>query len=82
MKIHVNIMHFILGLLWPLEGMPKLLQHIVMFFPFTIPTISARNILEKGWSIMDFQVYNGFIVMAMWIIIFFTACVIGLKRGS
>ncbi|KAL5282687.1 hypothetical protein ACFFRR_005643 [Megaselia abdita] len=70
------------GLLWPLEGMPKLLQHIVMFFPFTIPTISARNILEKGWSIMDFQVYNGFIVMAMWIVIFFTACVIGLKRGS
>ncbi|XP_037949298.1 ABC transporter G family member 23 [Teleopsis dalmanni] len=70
------------GLLWPLEGMPKSLQEIVMFFPFTIPSISARNIIEKGWSITHGQVYNGFIVMTAWIVIFFTLCIIGIKRKS
>ncbi|XP_004530724.1 ABC transporter G family member 23 [Ceratitis capitata] len=70
------------GLLWPLEGMPKSLQDIVLFFPFTIPSISARNIIEKGWSITNGQVYNGFIVMSAWIVIFFTLCMVGLKRKA
>ncbi|XP_017475203.1 PREDICTED: ABC transporter G family member 20-like [Rhagoletis zephyria] len=70
------------GLLWPLEGMPKSLQEIVLFFPFTIPSISARNIIEKGWSITNGQVYNGFIVMSAWIVIFFTLCMVGLKRKA
>lgn len=70
------------GLLWPLEGMPKSLQDVVMFFPFTIPSISARNIIEKGWSITNGQVYNGFIVMMAWIAIFFTLCIIGIKRKA
>lgn len=70
------------GLLWPLEGMPKSLQDIVLFFPFTIPSISARNIIEKGWSITNWQVYNGFIVMSVWIVIFFTLCMVGLKRKA
>ncbi|XP_014089830.1 ABC transporter G family member 20 [Bactrocera oleae] len=70
------------GLLWPLEGMPKSLQDIVLFFPFTIPSISARNIIEKGWSITNWQVYNGFIVMSVWIVIFFTLCMVGLKRKT
>ncbi|KAI8121498.1 hypothetical protein FF38_00066 [Lucilia cuprina] len=70
------------GLLWPLEGMPKFLQDIVVYFPFTLPSISARNILEKGWSITNVHVYNGFLVMSAWIVIFFTLCMIGLKRKS
>lgn len=70
------------GLLWPLEGMPKFLQEIVVYFPFTLPSISARNILEKGWSITNNQVYNGFLVISAWIVIFFTLCMIGLKRKT
>lgn len=70
------------GLLWPLEGMPQCLQEVVLFFPFTIPSISARNIIEKGWSITNSQVYNGFIVMTAWTVIFFIACILGLKRKA
>lgn len=70
------------GLLWPLEGMPKLLQDVVMYFPFTLPSISARNIIEKGWGITNVKVYNGFLVMTAWIVIFFTLCVIGTKRKA
>ncbi|XP_075149557.1 ABC transporter G family member 20 [Haematobia irritans] len=70
------------GLLWPLEGMPKALQDIVLYFPFTLPSISARNILEKGWDITNVKVYGGFLVMSAWIIIFFTLCMVGLKRKT
>uniref|UniRef100_A0A0K8TRC9 Putative abc transporter g family member 20-like isoform x2 n=1 Tax=Tabanus bromius TaxID=304241 RepID=A0A0K8TRC9_TABBR len=68
------------GLLWPLEGMPELLRRVALAFPFTIPTVSVRNILEKGWSIQNSQVYNGFIIMLLWISALFCCCVVGLRR--
>jgi len=70
------------GLLWPLESMPQFLQDLVMVLPFTIPSISARNVIEKGWSITHEKVYNGFLVMAGWTIIFFVLCLIGIRRKA
>ncbi|XP_034471619.1 ABC transporter G family member 20 [Drosophila innubila] len=70
------------GLLWPLESMPGFLQDLVMVLPFTIPSISARNVIEKGWSITHEKVYNGFLVMAAWTIIFFVLCLIGIRRKA
>ncbi|XP_017154026.1 ABC transporter G family member 20 [Drosophila miranda] len=70
------------GLLWPLESMPQFLQDLVMVLPFTIPSISARNVIEKGWSITNAKVYNGFLVMAGWTIIFFVLCLIGIRRKA
>ncbi|KAH8265045.1 hypothetical protein KR038_004913 [Drosophila bunnanda] len=70
------------GLLWPLESMPQLLQDLVMVLPFTIPSISARNVIEKGWGITNAKVYNGFLVMTAWTIIFFVLCLIGIRRKA
>ncbi|EDW76377.1 uncharacterized protein Dwil_GK15422 [Drosophila willistoni] len=70
------------GLLWPLESMPGFLQDLVMVLPFTIPSISARNVIEKGWSITNEKVYNGFLVMAAWTIIFFALCLVGIRRKA
>ncbi|XP_068150519.1 ABC transporter G family member 20 [Drosophila tropicalis] len=70
------------GLLWPLESMPDFLQDLVMVLPFTIPSISARNVIEKGWSITHEKVYNGFLVMAAWTIIFFVLCMVGIRRKA
>ncbi|XP_017062990.1 ABC transporter G family member 20 [Drosophila eugracilis] len=70
------------GLLWPLESMPQFLQDLVMVLPFTIPSISARNVIEKGWGITHEKVYNGFLVMAGWTIIFFVLCLIGIRRKA
>ncbi|XP_030381127.1 ABC transporter G family member 20 [Scaptodrosophila lebanonensis] len=70
------------GLLWPLESMPRFLQDLVMVLPFTIPSISARNVIEKGWGITNDKVYNGFLVMAAWTIIFFVLCLIGIRRKA
>lgn len=68
------------GLLWPLEGMPLFLRKFAYVFPFTVPTMAVRNILEKGWSIIHPQVYNGFIVIFIWIVGLFILCLVGLKR--
>lgn len=70
------------GLLWPLESMPQFLQDLVMVLPFTIPSISARNVIEKGWGITNAKVYNGFLVMLGWTIIFFVLCLIGIRRKA
>ncbi|KAH8314097.1 hypothetical protein KR067_010439 [Drosophila pandora] len=70
------------GLLWPLESMPQILQDLVMVLPFTIPSISARNVIEKGWGITNAKVYNGFLVMSGWTIIFFVLCLIGIRRKA
>ncbi|KAH8341453.1 ABC transporter G family member 20 [Drosophila kikkawai] len=70
------------GLLWPLESMPQFLQDLVMVLPFTIPSISARNVIEKGWGITNAKVYNGFLVMTGWTIIFFVLCLIGIRRKA
>lgn len=82
LKNHFIINFSTTGLLWPLEGMPSYLRSIVMYFPFTLPCISARNIIEKGWDLSHWEVCNGFLVMAAWIVIFFTLCMIGIKRKT
>lgn len=67
------------GLLWPLQGMPDQLRYIALLFPFTIPSISVRNILVKGWSIAHLEVYGGFLVLFGWILLFIFLCCVGLK---
>lgn len=68
------------GLLWPLEGMPLFLRKFAFIFPFTVPTMSVRNVLEKGWAIDHPQVYSGFAVIIVWILGLFLLCLIGLRR--
>uniref|UniRef100_A0A8D8JK43 ABC transporter G family member 20 n=1 Tax=Culex pipiens TaxID=7175 RepID=A0A8D8JK43_CULPI len=67
------------GIMWPLEGMPRYLQYIAYCFPFTVPSISMRNVLVKGWSITDFQVYMGYGTIIIWIISLLLLCLVGLK---
>ncbi|XP_053672048.1 ABC transporter G family member 20 [Anopheles nili] len=67
------------GILWPLEGMPQYLQYIAYCFPFTIPSIAVRNVLTKGWSITNSQVYMGYGAVGVWIISLLLLCLLGLK---
>lgn len=75
-------MIFFLGLLWPLEGMPVYLKYLAYTFPFTIPSISVRNVLIKGWSFTHFEVYGGFAVLIGWILIFLILCLVGLRAKN
>jgi len=56
--------------------MPKYFQIFMKFLPSGIPTISFKNILFKGFNITHPTVYNGFILMAFWMIgTFLIACI-------
>ncbi|EAT33290.1 AAEL014428-PA [Aedes aegypti] len=67
------------GILWPLEGMPQYLQYLAYCFPFTVPSMAVRNVLSKGWSITNSQVYMGYGAVGIWIISLLLLCLIGLK---
>jgi ABC-type polysaccharide/polyol phosphate export permease len=51
---------------WPLEGMPAILRYISYCMPFTLPSISVRNIMAKGYSFCDQTVLVGFGVVSLW----------------
>ncbi|PZC80665.1 hypothetical protein B5X24_HaOG200341 [Helicoverpa armigera] len=57
------------GILWPLEGMSYTLRIIALTLPFTIPSKSLRDIMEKGASFADLSVVYGFLTTIAWIAI-------------
>ncbi|KAF2903928.1 hypothetical protein ILUMI_02243 [Ignelater luminosus] len=71
------------GVIWPIEGMPTVLRYISTFLPLTLATTSLRSILTRGWSIVEKDVYLGFISTTVWIILFLSISlmVLKFKRG-
>lgn len=67
------------GIFWPLEAMPIGLRYLAYTFPFTIPSLSVRNIVSKGWTITHPQVASGFGVVLIWILSLLILCLMGLK---
>lgn len=70
------------GVMWPLEGMHKVLRSISYFLPQTLAIRSLRNIMLRGWGISYFSVYIGFISTTTWIIIYLslTTILFSLKK--
>ncbi|XP_072378320.1 ABC transporter G family member 23-like [Diabrotica undecimpunctata] len=68
------------GLMWPIEGMPPALRFISKCTPVTIPIESFRNVFKKGWSLENFEVYNGVCVALIWTLFFASLSVIMIKR--
>lgn len=59
--------------------MPVLLQYISSILPLTMATTSLRSILTRGWTLVEPDVYLGFISSATWIILFLTISMMVLK---
>ncbi|XP_050499819.1 ABC transporter G family member 23-like isoform X4 [Diabrotica virgifera virgifera] len=68
------------GLMWPIEGMPLALRFISKCTPVTIPIESFRNVFKKGWTLDNFEVYNGICVALFWTLFFAVLSVITIKR--
>jgi len=67
------------GIIWPIEGMFPLLQFFTAFLPLTKPTESMRSILQRGWGIDNPVVYNGFISISAWVLVFLVLTILLLK---
>ncbi|KYN29987.1 ABC transporter G family member 20, partial [Trachymyrmex cornetzi] len=70
------------GCIWPVEGMPKGLRWISYALPTTLPSISLRGVIYKGYSISESQVYIGFLLSAGWILCSFMVTVLGVRSKS
>ncbi|CAH1102725.1 unnamed protein product [Psylliodes chrysocephalus] len=68
------------GLMWPTEGMPPFLRYFAKCLPFTMCIESLRNVSKKGWTIDNFQVFNGIGVGLLWTIFFGTLSVFLIKK--
>lgn len=67
------------GVIWPIEGMPTVLRYISTFLPLTLATTSLRSMMTRGWSILEPDVYYGFIATIVWIVLFLTISLVVLK---
>ncbi|XP_018316537.1 ABC transporter G family member 20 isoform X1 [Mycetomoellerius zeteki] len=70
------------GCIWPVEGMPKGLRWFSYALPTTLPSISLRGVIYKGYSISESQVYIGFLLSAGWILCSFMVTVLGVRSKS
>ena len=56
--IWLFVISLTIGVFWPIENMPQYLQFASKFYPTTLPIISMRNIMYRGWGIDYFEVYS------------------------
>lgn len=57
------------GVIWPIQGMSKVMQVIGYSFPFASPVIALRSIVFKNSSVLDFDVQAGLAILSLWIIV-------------
>ncbi|KAG5869875.1 hypothetical protein JTB14_003960 [Gonioctena quinquepunctata] len=67
------------GIIWPIEAMNDYLRLLSFILPLTQATESLRCVLARGWSFSNPVVYNGFISLTIWILIFLTISILVLK---
>lgn len=67
------------GIFWPIEAIPWVFRYFAYCLPFTLPAIALRNILYKGFSLVNLSVQVGFSVITLWILLCLVVCFLGLK---
>lgn len=73
---------FISGAMWPLQGMPKILQLIGCILPFGLPVSAFRAIYFKNATICDPTVYMAFVVLAFWVFVLIFLCVVIITKSE
>jgi ABC-type uncharacterized transport system permease subunit len=61
------------GPIWPLSGMPSIIQHIAYLMPGTLSSEAFRAIVMKGWGFSHFHVWTGFVSLFGWICFYWIA---------
>ena len=53
------------GILWTLEGMPTSLRVVAKFLPNTLACQAMRDIMLRGWDILQPEVYLGVSIVGL-----------------
>ncbi|KAF2369151.1 ABC-2 type transporter [Trinorchestia longiramus] len=67
------------GIVWPVQGMPTALRYISYALPQTYACDSIRAILYRGWDLSYLEVYLGYIITVVWMILHVSLSVLVLK---
>lgn len=66
---------FVSGTIWPVQAIPSWLQWFSLTQPNTIPIMSFRSILLRGWGWTHPGVVSGFGVTFLWIFVLFAVSI-------
>lgn len=69
-------MLLISGTMWPIDGMHIFFKTVSLFLPVTIPILSLKSLMIRGYGLLHWDVANGFIVTYTWIAIFIASSVL------
>uniref|UniRef100_A0A8D8ZH13 ABC transporter G family member 20 n=1 Tax=Cacopsylla melanoneura TaxID=428564 RepID=A0A8D8ZH13_9HEMI len=58
------------GMFWSLEGMKVIPREIAKLLPMSYAIIAGRNIITRGWDMMDWEVVRGYLSSSIWIVLF------------
>lgn len=64
------------GMVWPLEGMDKILQSISYLLPCTLACESMRSIISRGWTFTHRSVWPGFATTLAWILVYWVLSIL------
>lgn len=66
----INAMFMLCGIMWPIQGMHKMLRSIVWATPVQPAVEAYRAIAERSWGFTHPTVYSGYISVSVWSVIF------------
>ena len=70
------------GVFWPMESMPSLVKTACSLAPLSIPINAFRFVVSRGWSVLYFEVFLGYIVSCVYISIMIVATLITFRVSS
>lgn len=80
LKFYINFIRFFIGIAWPTEGMVHILRFVTNFTPFTLPSVSIRNVITKSYGFKDLATSIGIGVPLVWTLLSIVGVVIILKK--
>ncbi|KAH9497736.1 hypothetical protein DERF_013698 [Dermatophagoides farinae] len=63
------------GSMWPMEGLPDILQKLIFLNPITLTIRSVRLVMLRGWSYQHFEVLIGYLTTTSYTFICFISSI-------
>lgn len=60
---------FLSAIIWPVEAMPYYLRYFSYCLPLTKMIESMRSVIIRGWTISDYNVWDGYLICISWTVV-------------
>lgn len=70
---------FLSAMIWPVEAMPYFVRYFSYSLPLTKLIESMRAIIIRGWTVSDYNVWDGFFICISWAVVSMVFSIVLLK---